>query len=149
MKYEAIKKLLDKDFKRYTGVTRCTFDLMLETIQPKYKLGRTPKLPYADQLLITLMYWREYRTEFHLAQDYGCRYSSVCRIIQKIENLLIQSGKYRLPSKRELRDHPLHDLECLVVDVTEQEIERPLKKQKKYYSGKKTPHSKSANHYKS
>jgi hypothetical protein len=27
--------------------------------------GRPPKLARTDQLLMTLMYWREYRTEFH------------------------------------------------------------------------------------
>jgi hypothetical protein len=137
MKYEVLKPKLDKDFKRYTGVKRSTFETRLETVQPKYKLGRTPKLTLADQLLMTLMYWREYRTEFHLAQDYSLSESSVCRIIQKVENRLMKSGKYRLPNKKELRSQPKNDLECRIVDVTEQEIERPKKKQRNHYSGKK------------
>jgi hypothetical protein len=42
-----------------------------------------------------------------------------------------------LPSKRELPTQPDKDLECLIVDVLVQEIERPLKKQKPHLSYKK------------
>ena len=35
----------------------------------KGKSGRPPALPVRAQLLLTLEFWREYRTSFHLAQD--------------------------------------------------------------------------------
>lgn len=144
MKYEILKQQSDQYVKRYTGVKRSTFETMLETIQSKYKLGRTPKFTLADRLLMSLTSWREYRTEFHLAQDYKVSESTVCRIIQPIENLVRRSGKYRLPSQKELCSSPKKGFEDLVVDVTEPEIERPLKKQKKHYSGKKKRHTQTA-----
>jgi len=56
------------------------------------EFGRPTKLSRADQLLMTLMYWREYRTEFHIAQSYGISEATVCRTIQKVENALLRSG---------------------------------------------------------
>jgi hypothetical protein len=67
MRYETVQGLSDEDFKRSTGVQRSTFDTMLKTVKEMLrKFGRPPKLSRADQLLLVLMYWREYRTEFHM-----------------------------------------------------------------------------------
>ena len=61
MYYETLKQLKDSDFKRLTGVQRETFDLMLKVIENGLRdFGRPTKLNRADQLLMTLMYWREY-----------------------------------------------------------------------------------------
>lgn len=71
MRYETIKHLKDTDFKRLTGVQRETFEMMLKEVEKGQRdFGRPSKLKRADQLLMTLMYWREYRTEFHIAQSY-------------------------------------------------------------------------------
>ncbi len=35
------------------------------------KLGRPPELIVQDQVLLVLQYWREYRTYFHIGQDFG------------------------------------------------------------------------------
>lgn len=68
MRYETIQHLKETDFKRFTGVQRTTFDLMLKVVEKGLRdFGRPTKLSRADQLLLTLMYWREYRTEFHIA----------------------------------------------------------------------------------
>jgi len=84
MRYETIKHLKDVDFKRLTGVQRETFEKMLAVVEKSLRdFGRPTKLSRADQLLMTLMYWREYRTEFHIAQSYGLSESTVCRTIQK------------------------------------------------------------------
>jgi len=72
------------------------------------------------------MYWREYRTEFHIAQSYGISESTVCRTIQKVENALVRSGKFRLPSKKALQSSDTI-FEIVLVDVSEQPIERPKK----------------------
>jgi hypothetical protein len=90
------------------------------------RFGRPPKLSRADQLLMTLMYWREYRTQFHIAQAYGVSESAVCRTIQKIEDALLNSGQFRLPGKKALQPSDTV-IEIVVVDVTEQPIERPKK----------------------
>ncbi|MEQ1231050.1 transposase family protein, partial [Acinetobacter junii] len=48
--------------------------------------------------LMTLSYWREYRTLFHVAMSYGIHESTASRIIHKIENIrtyaLTDSKKY-------------------------------------------------------
>jgi len=127
MKYEEIKERSNKDFKRLTGVDHQTFKQMVAVLESELSnFGRPPKLSRADQLLMTLMYWREYRTQFHIAQAYGVSESAVCRTIQKIEDALINSGQFRLPGKKALQPSDTV-IEIVVVDVTEQPIERPKK----------------------
>jgi hypothetical protein len=105
MRYETVQGLSDEDFRRSTGVQRSTFDTMLKTVKEFLRdFGRPPKLSRADQLLLTLMYWREYRTEFHIALAYDISESTVCRTIKKIENALIESEKFHLPGRKCL--HP-------------------------------------------
>ena len=128
MRYEGIKDKKDKDFKRLVGVKKKTFAVMLECLEEaetqKKKKGRTPKLTLADQLLLTLNYLREYRTQYHLAATYGIHESNANRIIQKVENILIKSGKFNLPSRREVQET---DWVVVLVDATESPIERPKK----------------------
>jgi hypothetical protein len=127
MYYETIKQLKDSDFKRLTGVQRETFDLMLKVIEKGLRdFGRPTKLSRADQLLMTLMYWREYRTEFHIAQSYGVSEATVCRTIHKVEDALARSKKFRLPGKKALQASTMV-FEVVLVDVSEQPVERPKK----------------------
>lgn len=127
MKYETVQTLKDKEFKRSTGVSRVMFEKMLSTIRQGWRnFGRKPKLSRADQLLMTLMYWREYRTEFHIGLAYGVSESTVCRTIQKVENVLMKSGEFRLPGKKALQPNDTV-IEVVLIDATEQPIERPQK----------------------
>jgi hypothetical protein len=127
MRYETIQHLKDTEFKRLTGVQRETFETMLKVVEQGLRdFGRPTKLSRADQLLMTLMYWREYRTEFHIAQSYGLSESTVCRTIQKVENALVRSGKFRLPGKKVLQASDTV-FEVVLVDVSEQPVERPKK----------------------
>ena len=127
MRYENIKDWKDSDFKRLTGVKRGTFEKMLATINKELpSFGRPPKLNRADQLLMTLMYWREYRTQFHIAGSYGISEATVCRTIKKVEDALIRSGEFRLPGKKVLQPSDTL-IEIVLVDASEQPIERPKK----------------------
>ena len=127
MKYETIQILSDEDFKRSTGVQRTTFEKMLKVVEAGLRnFGRPTKLSRADQLLMTLMYWREYRTEFHIGLTYAVSESTVCRTIQKIENVLIRSEQFHLPGRKALQPSDTI-LEIVLVDATEQPIERPKK----------------------
>ena len=127
MNYETIKQLKDSDFKRLTGVQRETFEQMLAVIAKGLRnFGRPTKLSRADQLLMTLMYWREYRTEFHIAQSYGVSEATVCRTIHKVEDALVRSKKFRLPGKKTLQASDTV-FEVVLVDVSEQPVERPKK----------------------
>ena len=127
MYYETIKQLKDSDFKRLTGVQRETFDLMLKVIEKGLRdFGRPTKLSRADQLLMTLMYWREYRTEFHIAQSYGVSEATVCRTLRKVEDILVRSQRFRLLGKKALQTSDMV-FEVILVDVSEQPVERPKK----------------------
>jgi hypothetical protein len=130
MRYETIEHLKDTDFKRLTGVQRETFAEMLKVVEKGlHDFGRPPKLSRADQLLLTLMYWREYRTEFHIAQSYGVSEATVCRTIRKVEDVLVRSKKFRLPGKKALQPSATV-FEVILVDASEQLVERPKKARK-------------------
>ena len=80
MRYEQLRTRPDGAFRRFCGVYKATFLAMLEVLErdeaEKAKPGRPAKLPLPDQLLLALSYWREYRTLFHIAADYGLHEST-------------------------------------------------------------------------
>ncbi|MCC5668437.1 IS5 family transposase [Nostoc sp. CHAB 5784] len=144
MKIEKAKQLTAKKFKRMTGVSRKTFELMVDVVkadaQKKKKPGRRPKLIIEDQVLMVIQYWREYRTYYHIGLDFELSESAVCRIVFKIENILIKSKKFSLPGKKELWKISSEE-DLVVMDVTESPIEKPQKGQKRYFSGKQGEHT--------
>ena len=128
MKYKKILELLDADFKRYTGINKKTFELILQTVieyelKTKKKIGGPSKLCKEDQILVTLAYWREYRTQEHLAIDFNVSQQTIGRAIIKVETILIKSGKFKLPKEK--------TEEVIILDVMESPIERPKKKAEK------------------
>lgn len=66
--------------------------------------------------------------------------STVCRIVKKIENILIKSRKFSLPGKKKLLDSSENE-KLILMDVMESPIERPKKHQKRFYSGKQGEHT--------
>jgi hypothetical protein len=130
MTYEQLKDLQPGDFKRACGIHPQTFETMLQVLQEhtqkKVKPGRPPALSLENQLLMTLQYWREYRTYFHIGLSWGIDESVVCRTVHKIEDLLIKSKVFHVPGKKKLRAGGT-PLEVIVVDVAESPIERPQK----------------------
>ena len=127
MKYEQVKHLSEGDFKRATGVERVTFDKMVEVAKANMRdFGRPPKLSREDQILLTLMYLREYRTEYHIGLTYGVSEATVCRTIRKVETVLMKSREFSLPGRKSLREGGT-ELEVVIVDATEQPIQRPKK----------------------
>ena len=127
MRYETVKTLKSEDFKRLTGVRREVYEKMLVILKRDLRdFGRPPKLNRADQLLMTLMYWREYRTEFHIGVTYEVSEATVCRTIRKVEDALVKSGEFRLPGRKALQPSDT-SFEVVLIDDTEQPIERPKK----------------------
>jgi hypothetical protein len=131
MSYEQIKSLVPELFKRYCGVTPDTFVRLCEFVRDELcrtqkKSGRPCKLSVQDQVLMTLEYWREYPTQFHIAKRWQLSEATVSRTIVKIENLLANCSDLKLPGKKVLR-HSENTFEFIVVDVTETPIERPKK----------------------
>ena len=128
MRYEKAKELKDGEFKRLCGVKKETFLAMSEIVQAvenQKTSGRNGNLSVEDQVLLTLTFWREYRTMFHLGQDWGLHESNVSRLVRKIEDILVKSKKFSLPSKRRLLEE--NSLTYTIIDVTEMTIERPKK----------------------
>ena len=130
MTYEQVKDLKPSAFKRRCGVQPETFKQMVELLHPHLdrtgKRGGQAKLRVEDQLLLVLEYWREYRTQFHIATSWELSESAVCRLIQRVERLLMDSGQFRLPGKKQLYQNACN-WDVVVVDVTESPIERPKK----------------------
>ncbi len=125
MRYSQLENRKASEFQRLTGVQPQVFDQMLESIQGQARaFGRPCKLSWPDQLLLCLMYWREYRTMAHIAVSYEVSEPTVHRTIRKIETALLRSGDWTLPGKKILRGEEIC-LEVVLVDATEVPIERP------------------------
>jgi len=142
MNYENTQTLSDRQFKRRFGVQRPTFKLMVTGLRAPLSRypGRPAKLSIENQLLVALDYWREYRTYFHIATDWGVSESTICRIVHRVETRLMASGRFRIPGKKRLLQG-FGEVEVVVMDVTETPIERPKRKQKQFYSGKQKQHT--------
>ena len=142
MNYETTQTLSDRYFKRRFGVQRATFKRMVTGLQAPLSRypGRPAQLSIENQILVALEYWREYRTYFHIATDWGVSESTVCRIVHRVETRLMASGRFRIPGKKGLLQG-FGEVEAVVMDVTETPIERPQRRQKQFYSGKKKQHT--------
>lgn len=144
IRYNKIKKK-PTTFNSLFGLSVAQFEQILPKVDPewqkrvldKYKRpGRNYTLPLEDMILILLLYYRSYITQEFVGYLFGLDKSRVCRIIQKLEPILaniMAISKEKKLSKQEVQD--------LIVDATEQPIERPKKGQKAYYSGKKKRHT--------
>lgn len=136
MRWKYVKQLSPEQFKRLVGVTRDTFDTMVMEYKrllpvskhkiPGKKRGPKPSLRKEDELLMLLMYYREYRTFYHIAGDYAMSETQCWRIITKAEKLLIKSGLFHLPGKKKLAGESL-EWEVVLIDASEHSIERPKK----------------------
>jgi hypothetical protein len=132
-----IDKFIDIDevtFKRVVGVKHSTYKVMVAEykkaeIQRKkaHKVGgRKAKLCEEDRVLFMLEYYREYRTLQHMGIDYGISEGQGSKIIKDVENVLIKSGKFSLPSKRALYESET-SIEFVLIDATESKLQRPKK----------------------
>ncbi len=130
------------------GVSRSTFEEMInfittyKTAQRKHpSRGRPCKLSIADQVLVMVMYYREYRTFFHVGASYGLSERQCWRVVTTTESILLQNDKFHLPGKKALHKSE-NNFEVIVVDVSKHPIERPKKKAKKLFGQKETAHHK-------
>ena len=129
-KYQRAMKLKDEAFKLLVGVSKKTAEAMEGKLQEAYnakhqRRGRHSKLPVEDMLMLTLEYWRQYPTLFELGFEFGLAKSSVHDIIVWVEDVLINSGLFKLPGKKALLEDD--SIEIILVDVMECPVERPKK----------------------
>lgn len=122
-------------FRRLTGMKKRTFHLMVKAVKEsdekvvKNKGNRRSRpfgLCVEDQVLLTLMYYREYRTQFHIGGTYGISESAVCRTIQRIEGVVHRIKELKLPGKQKLSGRG-QEFSVVLIDATEMPIERPKK----------------------
>ena len=107
-----------------------------KNINPLTRRGRKDsKLTLEDRLLLTLYYIRHYPTFINLAAIFDISESYCHKIYTRTARVLAKVEK--LPSRKALLED---STASVVIDVSEQPIERPVKDQKAYCSGKKTPY---------
>ena len=133
MYYKDIQHLKAGQFQRLVGVKRPVFDQMVAVVSAHVEghrkhpsRGRPTRLSIADQVLIMLMYYREYRTFFHVGVSYGLSETQCWRLVTNTEAILIASQLFHLPGKKKLTAGGVLS-EVVIVDVSESPIERPKK----------------------
>ena len=129
---------------RMTGVKYGSFKKLVSRLNRPWRAVQRRKRvagrPYGvgglrEHLLLLLMYYRTYTTHLFLAQIFHVDETTICRAIRRIAPLAERVLKIK--PERLLTEN---DLQLLIVDATEQRIERP-KNQRDYYSGKKHAHT--------
>jgi len=141
-------------FRRLTGLTPVAFHRLLAEVtaaeqdararrasragrQRRAGAGRKPALPLADRLLMLLVYYRTYVPHTFLAFLFGLDDSNVSRSSRRLEPLL--AGTFRIPERKvELTPE---DIRELFFDSTGRPAARPVRGQKRFYSGKKKRHT--------
>jgi len=127
-------------FRRMLGVYPETYAAMLGVMKEreanKKRSGRPAALELEEQLVLTLEFWREYRSHEHLAMEWEVDESTVRRTIRRVEDTLIGSGAFKLPGRKKLRQEM--SFEVVVVDVAESPIERPKKSSEPTTRGRKS-----------
>ena len=129
MEYEQLRARDDAAFRRFCGVPKPTFQAMLEVLEQAEagkKPGRPNKLSLPDQLLLALSYWREYRTLFHIAAEYAVHESTAQRIVCRVEDRLMASGRFALSPRDTLVEEGPR-IALVALDATECAVERPKK----------------------
>ena len=103
--YEKIEKLKDKEFKMITGVTREVFEKMLEILREEYAKdhmgGGQPGLPVEVRLTLALEYWREYRSQRHMAVSHQISKSAISQAILWVEHRLMEREEFKLKDLKE------------------------------------------------
>ncbi len=146
-----IKRLAEARYQEIFGIHKQTFETILAYLENASKElhkqgGRPSRLSVLDKLVVTLGYYQDYRTMENIAFDYNVSKSRISDAIKWVEETLIKSGEFSLPSKRELLKSNTA-LTTAIIDVTECETERPKKTEKLLFRKAKIPHNKRPNNY--
>lgn len=131
------------NYLRQVGISEKQFAFLLKRLEQEIegdlqrnkmkKRGVPSKFMTTElKLLLTLRYLRHYPTFINLGATFGISESYANKIFHKTIDYML---KFIHPKKT--NELSLNDVCTVVIDVAEQEIERPVKKQKSYYSGKK------------
>ncbi|MDY3553175.1 transposase family protein [Gemmata sp. JC717] len=97
------------------------------------RAGRPVKLRFTERLLMVLLYYRVYVPQEFVGFLFGVDKGTVSRDVPELG--LCMAGVFRIP-ERQVRIAP-DDLVAVFVDATEQPVNRPSRRQRRSYSGKK------------
>ncbi|KJV51716.1 DDE superendonuclease family protein [Orientia tsutsugamushi str. Gilliam] len=75
---------------------------------------------------MALEYLREYRTYFHIGQNYGISESSAYKAIKWVEDTLVKHLNFALSGRKAIMKSDMN-YEVVLIDATESPIERPKK----------------------
>jgi hypothetical protein len=153
-------------FRSMTGLTVEAFDQILPGLLDAFHADRRRRLDRpgrqrafgggdgfglapADQFLLTVVWLRHYPTQECLGYLFGVSDSSALRAARRCLPILERAGQDTMrlpdPGKGQRRDLPalLRQTPALavIVDTFEQRTQRPRRKQRAYYSGKKKAHT--------
>lgn len=140
-----MQALKEADFKRVVGFGKAVFAEMPTVLEAEYaqkhteKGGRKAKLCVADILLPAIKYWRQYPTFMEPGLDFGVSATTAHDLTVWTENVLIKSGKFALSGKKKLLEE--NYFEVILVDVTENTIEKPKKTAKLLFRQEKEAHN--------
>lgn len=142
VRFDDLGNLNDEQFLRTVGLSRECFAILIEKIStqidkekkenPIKKRGIKGSFLLEDKVLVTLYYLRHYPTLEALSGIFQISTSYAHEIYQKYSTMMVKI--FNVEGAKSLTSEAL---ETVLIDVTEQEIERPKKGQKEYYSGKK------------
>jgi hypothetical protein len=153
-------------FRALTGLTVAAFDALLPELRAAFEAARRQRLDRPDrlralgggddfdlesddQLLLTIVWLRTYPTQEVLGFLFGVSDSTAKRAIDRCLPLLEASGRDTMrlpdPGRGRRKDLPrlLKDTPGLavVIDTFEQPVQRPRRREKRFYSGKKKRHT--------
>ena len=144
-KFNSAWLIRKRQFRSLTGVDAGTFVQMVRRLRPlwseqvvaaKNRSGRPWGIgELEDHLLVLLILYRCAVTQDFLACLYQVDKSAICRALHRIEPL----ARCVLGVTKAIRVNA-EEAEALIIDATEQPIQRPQRKQRCWYSGKKKRH---------
>jgi hypothetical protein len=145
-KFNSVWLLRKKQFRSLTGVEPGQFFQMIVRLRPEWerRVARSKNRsgrPWGvggleDHLLVLLILYRCHITQDFLACLYGVDKATICRSLRRIETLArrVLGVKKRISVTAE-------EAQSLIMDCTEQQVQRPARKQRCWYSGKKKRHT--------
>lgn len=145
-KFNSAWLLRKRPFRSLTGVDAGTFHKMVERLRPHWrerivKAKNRAGRPWGvggleEHLLVLLILYRCCVTQDFLACLYQTDQAAISRSLRRIERLAakVLGVTRRIKVSRE-------ETEALIIDCTEQPIQRPKRQQRCWYSGKKKRHT--------
>jgi hypothetical protein len=153
-------------FRNLTGITVAVFEQILDDLRLAFTADRRRRLDRPDrqraigggddfdleaddQFLLTIFWLRHYPTQEVLGYLFGVSDSTAKRAIDRCLPLLEAAGRdtMRMPDPGRGRRKDLSTLlkdtpdVAVIIDTFEQSVQRPQKRQKRFYSGKKKRHT--------